>query len=156
MTFNWQAVHAMAFDGGCLNCLRRCGNIAALALQLVPWPIQSLPLRFPRSIVVYSLFETQVLRLFIKSPLYVKPVAQFISPSILLALFQNIVIEGGRTGGRVFLVDFGGVQDAVTDKPSSTIVGTYGYGCLSCLFFVFCVSSFPCTADRSSAGAALL
>lgn len=28
----------------------------------------------------------------------------------------------------MFLVDFGGVQDAVTDKPSSTIIGTYGYG----------------------------
>ncbi len=52
--------------------------------------------------------------------------------SLSLSLFQNIVIEGGRSGGRVFLVDFGGVQEAVTDKPSSTIVGTYGYGYPSC------------------------
>ncbi|CBJ26153.1 protein kinase domain [Ectocarpus siliculosus] len=40
---------------------------------------------------------------------------------------ENIVIEGGSSGGRVFLVDFGGVQGAVTDKPSSTVIGTYGY-----------------------------
>ncbi|PSC76759.1 serine threonine kinase [Micractinium conductrix] len=43
---------------------------------------------------------------------------------------ENIVIEGGRTGGRVFLVDFGGVQAAATtaeDTLGSTIVGTYGY-----------------------------
>ncbi|CAM9938879.1 unnamed protein product, partial [Ectocarpus sp. 13 AM-2016] len=39
---------------------------------------------------------------------------------------ENIVIEGGSVGGRVFLVDFGGVQGAVTDKPSSTVIGTYG------------------------------
>ncbi|KAL4431634.1 hypothetical protein ABPG77_001476 [Micractinium sp. CCAP 211/92] len=43
---------------------------------------------------------------------------------------ENIVIEGGRTGGRVFLVDFGGVQAAATtaeDMLGSTVVGTYGY-----------------------------
>ncbi|KAL4458937.1 hypothetical protein ABPG75_013802 [Micractinium tetrahymenae] len=43
---------------------------------------------------------------------------------------ENIVIEGGRTGGRVFLVDFGGVQAAAAtaeDSLGSTIVGTYGY-----------------------------
>lgn len=39
---------------------------------------------------------------------------------------KNIVIEGGSSGGRVFLVDFGGVQGAITDKPSSTVIGTYG------------------------------
>lgn len=43
---------------------------------------------------------------------------------------ENIVIEGGKTGGRVFLVDFGGVQAAASspeDALGSTIVGTYGY-----------------------------
>ncbi|EFN53197.1 hypothetical protein CHLNCDRAFT_32227, partial [Chlorella variabilis] len=42
---------------------------------------------------------------------------------------DNIVIEGGKTGGRVFLVDFGGVQAAAAagDSLGSTIVGTYGY-----------------------------
>eukprot|EP00903_Cladosiphon_okamuranus_P013940 g12966.t1 len=40
---------------------------------------------------------------------------------------ENIVIQGGQSGGRVFLIDFGGVQDAGTDKPTSTIIGTYGY-----------------------------
>lgn len=42
---------------------------------------------------------------------------------------SNIVIEGGRTGGRVFLVDFGGVQAAAAagEMPSSTVVGTYGF-----------------------------
>ncbi|CAM9817074.1 unnamed protein product, partial [Hapterophycus canaliculatus] len=40
---------------------------------------------------------------------------------------QNIVIEGGCSGGRVFLVDFGGVQEAVVERPGSTIIGTYGY-----------------------------
>lgn len=42
--------------------------------------------------------------------------------------WQNIVIEGGCSGGRVFLVDFGGVQNVVAEKPSSTIIGTYGCG----------------------------
>ncbi|CAD7697189.1 unnamed protein product [Ostreobium quekettii] len=44
---------------------------------------------------------------------------------------DNIVMEGGRAGGRVFLVDFGGVQAASVAAgsltPMSTIVGTYGY-----------------------------
>ncbi|PRW59623.1 serine threonine kinase [Chlorella sorokiniana] len=43
---------------------------------------------------------------------------------------DNIVLEGGRTGGRVYLVDFGGVQAAAAtaaDPLGSTIVGTYGY-----------------------------
>ncbi|GAB4823289.1 hypothetical protein N2152v2_010335 [Parachlorella kessleri] len=42
---------------------------------------------------------------------------------------ENIVIEGGRAGGKVLLVDFGGVQGvaAAGDKLGSTIVGTYGY-----------------------------
>ncbi|KAL4535053.1 hypothetical protein Ndes2526A_g05906 [Nannochloris sp. 'desiccata'] len=42
---------------------------------------------------------------------------------------SNIVIEGGKTGGRVFLVDFGGVQAAAAtgDMPGSTVIGTYGF-----------------------------
>eukprot|EP00879_Flechtneria_rotunda_P010283 GHRR01010750.1.p1 GENE.GHRR01010750.1~~GHRR01010750.1.p1 ORF type:complete len:629 (+),score=211.09 GHRR01010750.1:70-1956(+) len=43
---------------------------------------------------------------------------------------ENVVLEGGRWGGRVYLVDFGGVQGALAaDQYSmgSTIVGTYGY-----------------------------
>lgn len=42
---------------------------------------------------------------------------------------SNIVIEGGKTGGRVFLVDFGGVQAAAAtgDVPGSTVIGTYGF-----------------------------
>lgn len=42
---------------------------------------------------------------------------------------SNIVVEGGRAGGRVFLVDFGGVQAAAAagDLPGSTVVGTYGF-----------------------------
>jgi len=42
---------------------------------------------------------------------------------------SNIVIEGGRTGGRVYLVDFGGVQAVATagELLGSTVVGTYGF-----------------------------
>lgn len=43
---------------------------------------------------------------------------------------DNIVIEGGKTGGRVFLVDFGGVQAAAAGESfalGSTVIGTYGY-----------------------------
>jgi serine/threonine protein kinase len=42
---------------------------------------------------------------------------------------SNIVIEGGKTGGRVYLVDFGGVQAAAAtgDMPGSTVIGTYGF-----------------------------
>lgn len=43
---------------------------------------------------------------------------------------SNVVIEGGKTGGRVFLVDFGGVQAAAAtgaEDFGSTIVGTFGY-----------------------------
>jgi serine/threonine protein kinase len=42
---------------------------------------------------------------------------------------ENIVLEGGKAGGRVLLVDFGGVQEAVTaeDSIGSTVVGTAGY-----------------------------
>lgn len=37
---------------------------------------------------------------------------------------ENIVLEGGKAGGRVFLVDFGGVQAAALDQDfGSTIVG---------------------------------
>lgn len=41
----------------------------------------------------------------------------------------NVIIEGGRTGGRVFLVDFGGVQAAAAtgDMLGSTVIGTYGF-----------------------------
>jgi hypothetical protein len=41
----------------------------------------------------------------------------------------NVVLGGGRAGGRVFLVDFGGVQAvaAAGDLPGSTVVGTYGF-----------------------------
>eukprot|EP00232_Nephroselmis_pyriformis_P015017 CAMPEP_0182880244 /NCGR_PEP_ID=MMETSP0034_2-20130328/16455_1 /TAXON_ID=156128 /ORGANISM="Nephroselmis pyriformis, Strain CCMP717" /LENGTH=371 /DNA_ID=CAMNT_0025013225 /DNA_START=63 /DNA_END=1175 /DNA_ORIENTATION=+ len=42
---------------------------------------------------------------------------------------ENILIEGGKPGGRVFLVDFGGVQEAAKGGGNlgSTVVGTYGY-----------------------------
>ena len=43
----------------------------------------------------------------------------------------NLVLERGRAGGRVYLVDFGGVQavaaaDGDDSQLGSTIVGTYG------------------------------
>lgn len=40
------------------------------------------------------------------------------------------MLEGGRAGGRVYLVDFGGVQAAAAGdalQAGSTIIGTYGY-----------------------------
>jgi hypothetical protein len=43
---------------------------------------------------------------------------------------ENIVLEGGRWGGRLYLLDFGGVQAAASATSSalgSTVVGTYGY-----------------------------
>ena len=43
---------------------------------------------------------------------------------------ENIVLEGGQAGGRVYLVDFGGVQAAAAGdalQTGSTIIGTYGY-----------------------------
>ncbi|GIL85278.1 hypothetical protein Vretimale_10750 [Volvox reticuliferus] len=44
---------------------------------------------------------------------------------------ENIILEGGQWGGRVFLVDFGGVQAVASAGElsglGSTIVGTYGY-----------------------------
>ncbi len=45
---------------------------------------------------------------------------------------SNIVVEGGRPGGRVFLVDFGGAAAAAAAAadegvPGSTVVGTYGF-----------------------------
>lgn len=43
---------------------------------------------------------------------------------------ENIVLEGGKAGGRVYLVDFGGVQAAAAGdalQTGSTIIGTYGY-----------------------------
>ena len=42
---------------------------------------------------------------------------------------ENVVLEGGQAGSRVFLVDFGGVQAAAAGDASSfgsTIIGTYG------------------------------
>ncbi len=41
-----------------------------------------------------------------------------------------MVLEGGKAGGRVFLVDFGGVQAAAAGDAlatGSTVIGTYGY-----------------------------
>lgn len=41
---------------------------------------------------------------------------------------ENIVMEGGDWGGRLYLVDFGGVQAAAAASfQASTIIGTYGY-----------------------------
>ncbi|KAF6262994.1 kinase-like domain-containing protein [Scenedesmus sp. NREL 46B-D3] len=43
---------------------------------------------------------------------------------------ENVVLEGGKWGGRVYLIDFGGVQgvaNAAEFSLGSTIVGTYGY-----------------------------
>ena len=40
------------------------------------------------------------------------------------------MLEGGRAGGRVYLVDFGGVQAAAAGdalQTGFTIIGTYGY-----------------------------
>ncbi|GBF99745.1 serine threonine kinase [Raphidocelis subcapitata] len=40
----------------------------------------------------------------------------------------NVVLEGGEWGGRVFLIDFGGVQGVAPGETfASTIVGSYGY-----------------------------
>lgn len=37
---------------------------------------------------------------------------------------ENIVLEGGKAGGRVYLVDFGGVQAATLHNDyASTIIG---------------------------------
>lgn len=37
---------------------------------------------------------------------------------------ENIVLEGGKAGGRVYLVDFGGVQAAaMQNEYASTIIG---------------------------------
>lgn len=43
---------------------------------------------------------------------------------------ENIVLEDGKSDGRVFLVDFGGVQAAAAGESfalGSTVIGTYGY-----------------------------
>ena len=44
---------------------------------------------------------------------------------------ENIVLEGGAAGGRVRLVDFGGVQGALATADAaalgSTVIGTAGY-----------------------------
>ena len=44
---------------------------------------------------------------------------------------QNILLQNGKPGGQVYLVDFGGVQAAAASQGSmpfaSTIIGTYGY-----------------------------
>ncbi|EIE21372.1 kinase-like protein [Coccomyxa subellipsoidea C-169] len=43
---------------------------------------------------------------------------------------ENVVLEGGKAGGRLFLVDFGGVQAAAAGDAlatGSTVIGTYGY-----------------------------
>ncbi|DBA99977.1 TPA: Protein kinase, variant 2 [Trebouxia sp. C0004] len=46
---------------------------------------------------------------------------------------ENIILEGGKPGGKVFLVDFGGIQQGNKDVADSevmdtgTLVGTYGY-----------------------------
>ena len=38
---------------------------------------------------------------------------------------ENIVLEGGKAGGRVYLVDFGGVQAAAMNQDfGSTVIGT--------------------------------
>ena len=38
---------------------------------------------------------------------------------------ENVVLEGGRAGGRVFLVDFGGVQVCHCDSSSNTSSAEY-------------------------------
>lgn len=46
---------------------------------------------------------------------------------------ENIILQGGKPGGKVFLVDFGGIQQGDKDIADSevmdtgTLVGTYGY-----------------------------
>ncbi len=46
---------------------------------------------------------------------------------------ENIILEGGKPGGKVYLVDFGGIQQGSKDVADSevmdtgTLVGTYGY-----------------------------
>ena len=46
---------------------------------------------------------------------------------------ENIILEGGKPGGKIFLVDFGGIQRGDQDVADSevtetgTLVGTYGY-----------------------------
>lgn len=43
---------------------------------------------------------------------------------------NNIVLGGGTGDGKVFLIDFGGVQEASagSDFLGSTVIGTYGFG----------------------------
>ncbi|KAL0038775.1 hypothetical protein WJX79_007294 [Trebouxia sp. C0005] len=46
---------------------------------------------------------------------------------------ENIILEGGKPGGKLFLVDFGGIQQGSSNVADSevmdtgTLVGTYGY-----------------------------
>lgn len=47
---------------------------------------------------------------------------------------ENIVLEGGKAGGRVYLVDFGGVQAAAMNQDfGSTIIGVHPYSYLVAL-----------------------
>ena len=46
---------------------------------------------------------------------------------------ENIILEGSKPGGKIFLVDFGGIQQGSQDisdnevTDTGTLVGTYGY-----------------------------
>ncbi|CAN0176289.1 unnamed protein product, partial [Phaeothamnion confervicola] len=40
---------------------------------------------------------------------------------------ESIVLEGGLSGGRVFLTDFGGVQGIAQAGPGATVVGRCGF-----------------------------
>ena len=69
---------------------------------------------------------------------------------------ENIVLEGGKTGGRVFLVDFGGVQAAALDQDfGSTIIGkklVLQAGLppmLACFSHHLCPCE-PCSSSKSS------
>ena len=50
---------------------------------------------------------------------------------------ENIVLEGGKAGGRVYLVDFGGVQAAALSQDfGSTIIGEYRTVCSAIVLIV--------------------
>ena len=64
---------------------------------------------------------------------------------------ENIVLEGGKAGGRVFLVDFGGVQAAALDQDfGSTIIGKKLVLQAGLHPMLACVSQYPCPGEPCS------
>ncbi|KAL4447567.1 hypothetical protein ABPG75_004786 [Micractinium tetrahymenae] len=78
------------------------------------------------------------------------------SPAVRDVKPENIVVEGGRSGGKVFLVDFGGVQAATAAAADGlagggTVVGTFGFMAPE----QFCGAASP-ACDLYGLGATLL